>query len=79
MRPARFPILTVLTVLTVLAPLPACRRGQKDEAANAAARPLRPDVTGEFDEAKAMAFLYGNWDEARECSVQKPMDVPPPS
>ena len=25
----------------------------------------------------ALAFLYGNWDEARECSVQKPADVPP--
>ena len=27
----------------------------------------------------ALAFLYGNWDEARECSVQKPADFPPPS
>jgi hypothetical protein len=78
MRPARFPILTILTVMGLLVSFPACRRGPKDKSVDAAADPSRPDVTGsELDEANAMAFLYGNWDESRECSVQKPADVPP--
>jgi hypothetical protein len=60
------PLLWALGILTVSL---SCRRAPRGGPADAAA--LRPDVAGEFDEAKAMTFLYGNWDEAKECSLEK--------
>ncbi len=81
MRAERLFVLTVLivpTILGLLVSLPACRHAPKDKAAEAAANPSRPDVPGgELDEAKAMRFLYGNWDEAKECSIQQPAELPP--